>query len=117
MTVVFVIIIATILGHHGGAAGVGSVGVNAVSFGLFCMLEIFGACTGSTFLGIGIAAPMPTWGSLAADGLTPGLNPLDPRWWALLFPCILLVITLLSLNFLGDGLRDLLDPKSEAAKI
>ena len=70
-----------------------------------------------SFLGIGIAAPMPTWGSLAADGLTPGLNPLEPRWWALLFPCILLVITLLSLNFLGDGLRDLLDPKREAAKI
>jgi len=70
-----------------------------------------------SFLGIGIAAPMPTWGSLAADGLTPGLNPLEPRWWALLFPCILLVVTLLSLNFLGDGLRDLLDPKREAAKI
>jgi ABC-type dipeptide/oligopeptide/nickel transport system permease subunit len=70
-----------------------------------------------SFLGIGIAAPMPTWGSLAADGLTPGLNPLEPRWWALLFPCILLVVTLLSLNFLGDGLRDWLDPKREAAKI
>jgi len=70
-----------------------------------------------SFLGIGIAAPMPTWGSLAADGLTPGLNPLEPRWWALLFPCILLVVTLLSLNFLGDGLRDLLDPKREASKI
>jgi ABC-type dipeptide/oligopeptide/nickel transport system permease subunit len=70
-----------------------------------------------SFLGIGIQAPMPTWGSLAADGLTPGLLPHDPRWWALFFPCILLVVTLLSLNFLGDGLRDLLDPKREAAKI
>jgi oligopeptide transport system permease protein len=70
-----------------------------------------------SFLGIGIAAPMPTWGSLAADGLTPGLLPHDTRWWELLFPCILLVVTLLSLNFLGDGLRDWLDPKREAAKI
>ena len=70
-----------------------------------------------SFLGIGIEAPMPTWGSLASDALTPGLNPLQPRWWALLFPCILLVVTLLSLNFLGDGLRDLLDPKREASKI
>jgi oligopeptide transport system permease protein len=70
-----------------------------------------------SFLGIGIAAPMPTWGSLAADGLTPGLNSNEPRWWALLFPCTLLVLTLLSLNFLGDGLRDVLDPKREAAKI
>jgi oligopeptide transport system permease protein len=70
-----------------------------------------------SFLGIGIAAPMPTWGSLAADGLTPGLLPHGSRWWELLFPCILLVVTLLSLNFLGDGLRDWLDPKREAAKI
>ena len=70
-----------------------------------------------SFLGIGIEAPMPTWGSLASDALTPGFNPLEPRWWALMFPCILLVVTLLSLNFLGDGLRDLLDPKREASKI
>jgi oligopeptide transport system permease protein len=35
----------------------------------------------------------------------------------LLFPCILLVVTLLSLNFMGDGLRDIFDPKREAAKI
>ena len=70
-----------------------------------------------SFLGIGIAAPMPTWGSLAAEGLTAGLLPVNAKWWALLFPCTLLVITLLSLNFLGDGLRDLFDPKREAAKI
>jgi ABC-type dipeptide/oligopeptide/nickel transport system permease subunit len=35
----------------------------------------------------------------------------------LLFPCLLLAVTLLSLNFLGDGLRDVFDPKREAAKI
>jgi ABC-type dipeptide/oligopeptide/nickel transport system permease subunit len=35
----------------------------------------------------------------------------------LAFPCILLVVTLLSLNFMGDGLRDVFDPKREAAKI
>ena len=39
------------------------------------------------------------------------------RWWLLTFPCTLLALTLLSLNFLGDGLRDVLDPKREAAKI
>src|SRR4051812_1795791 len=43
-----------------------------------------------SFLGIGIQAPMPTWGSLAADGLTPGLLPDRPSWWMLLFPCIFL---------------------------
>jgi oligopeptide transport system permease protein len=70
-----------------------------------------------SFLGIGIQQPMPTWGSLASEGLLPALNPINGRWWLLVFPCTLLAITLLSLNFVGDGLRDLFDPKREAAKI
>jgi ABC-type dipeptide/oligopeptide/nickel transport system permease subunit len=70
-----------------------------------------------SFLGVGISPPMPTWGSLASDGLLPALNPLNHRWWMLLFPCLLLAITLLSLNFLGDGLRDVFDPKRESVKI
>jgi oligopeptide transport system permease protein len=70
-----------------------------------------------SFLGVGINPPLATWGSLAAEGLVPTLNPINPRWWMLLFPCLLLVVTLLSLNFLGDGLRDVFDPKREAAKI
>jgi len=69
-----------------------------------------------SFLGIGIQPPLPTWGSLAADGLGPALNPLNSQWWMLVFPCALLAITLLALNFLGDGLRDLFDPKAEAGK-
>ncbi|HEX8525025.1 MAG TPA: ABC transporter permease [Tepidisphaeraceae bacterium] len=70
-----------------------------------------------SFLGIGIQPPMPTWGSLASDGLLPALNPVMHRWWMLLFPCTLLAVTLLCLNFVGDGLRDVFDPKREAAKI
>lgn len=70
-----------------------------------------------SFLGVGIAPPMPTWGSLASDGLLPALNPLNHHWWLLFFPCFLLAITLLSLNFVGDGLRDVFDPKRESAKI
>jgi oligopeptide transport system permease protein len=70
-----------------------------------------------SFLGIGIQKPLPSWGSLASDGLLPALNPIEHRWWLLLFPCLLLATTLLSLNFLGDGLRDVFDPKREAAKI
>ncbi len=70
-----------------------------------------------SFLGIGIQVPMPTWGSLAADGLIPAFLDFEPRWWLLLFPCTLLALTLLSLNLVGDGLRDLFDPKREAAKI
>ena len=70
-----------------------------------------------SFLGIGIQPPLPTWGALASEGLLPALNTINSRWWLLLFPCLLLAVTLLSLNFLGDGLRDVFDPKREAAKI
>ncbi len=70
-----------------------------------------------SFLGVGIQAPLPTWGSLASDGLSLALNPVHSCWWLLAFPCTLLALTLLSLNFMGDGLRDVLDPKREAAKI
>lgn len=70
-----------------------------------------------SFLGIGIKEPLPTWGSLASDGLLPALNTVNSNWWMLLFPCLLLAITLLCLNFMGDGLRDVFDPKREAAKI
>ena len=70
-----------------------------------------------SFLGIGIQQPLPSWGSLASNGLLPALNPIEHRWWLLLFPCVLLATTLLSLNFLGDGLRDVFDPKREGAKI
>jgi oligopeptide transport system permease protein len=63
-----------------------------------------------SFLGIGVAPPMPSWGNLAADGLEQ-LNPVSSRWWMLLFPCLLLGVTLLALNFVGEGLREALDPK------
>ena len=70
-----------------------------------------------SFLGIGIQPPLPTWGSLASDGMTLALNPIDSRWWLLLFPCTLLAVTLLCLNFLGDGLRDVFDPKRTTSQV
>lgn len=63
-----------------------------------------------SFLGIGVQPPLPSWGSLAADGLA-SLNPVRMRLWLLLWPCVLLALTLLALNFVGDGLRDRLDPR------
>lgn len=69
-----------------------------------------------SFLGVGINPPLATWGSLASEGVEQ-LSPLKFYWWLLIFPCALLAITLLSLNFMGDGLRDVFDPKKEAAKI
>lgn len=70
-----------------------------------------------SFLGIGIQPPVPTWGSLASDALLPGLNTIHAYPYMLIIPCVLLSVTLLSLNFLGDGLRDVFDPKRDAAKV
>ncbi|HRK31865.1 MAG TPA: ABC transporter permease, partial [Tepidisphaeraceae bacterium] len=69
-----------------------------------------------SFLGVGVRPPLPTWGSLASEGIT-ALSPVKVYWWMLLFPCLLLMFTLLCLNFVGDGLRDLFDPKREASKV
>ncbi len=61
-----------------------------------------------SFLGIGVQAPFASWGSLAADGIKNiAIYP-----WQLLFPGITMALTLFSLNFLGDGLRDALDPQT-----
>jgi oligopeptide transport system permease protein len=62
-----------------------------------------------SFLGIGIRDPLPSWGNLAADGLSE-LNTVASRWWLLLAPCSLIALALLSLNFLGDSLRERFDP-------
>jgi ABC-type dipeptide/oligopeptide/nickel transport system permease subunit len=68
-----------------------------------------------SFLGIGVQAPIPSWGNLASDGLPQlhrlGMNAGAVEWWLLLFPCLLLGLTLMALNFLGDALRNRLDPK------
>ena len=60
-----------------------------------------------SFLGLGVQAPLASWGSLSADGVQNiAIFP-----WQLLCPGITMAITLFSLNFLGDGLRDALDPQ------
>ena len=64
-----------------------------------------------SFLGIGVKDPLPSWGNLAAGGLSV-LNPVKSHWWLLAWPAALLGLTLLGLNFLGDGLRDRFDPRS-----
>lgn len=63
-----------------------------------------------SFLGIGVKPPLPSWGNLAADGLIE-LNTYKSHWWLLFFPCLLLGLTLLALNFVGEGLREAFDPK------
>ncbi len=61
-----------------------------------------------SYLGMGVQAPYASWGSLAADGIKNiAIFP-----WQLIFPGVTMALTLFSLNFLGDGLRDALDPQS-----
>ena len=64
-----------------------------------------------SYLGLGISDPAASWGSLLKDG-APVINPLESKWWLLAFPALLMSVSLLALNFLGDGLRDAFDPKS-----
>jgi oligopeptide transport system permease protein len=61
-----------------------------------------------SFLGIGVQAPFASWGSLAADGI----KNISVFPWQLIFPGVTMALTLFSLNFLGDGLRDALDPQT-----
>ena len=63
-----------------------------------------------SFLGLGVQAPEASWGSLLADGAT-ALNPLKIRWWLVVFPAAAMAVSLLALNFLGDALRDAIDPQ------
>ena len=65
-----------------------------------------------SFLGLGIQAPQASWGSLLSDGANV-INPVRSYWWLLLFPALAMSVTLLALNFLGDGLRDALDPRQK----
>jgi ABC-type dipeptide/oligopeptide/nickel transport system permease subunit len=55
-----------------------------------------------------------SWGQLVADAVGV-VNPVRSFWWLLLWPSAFLGLTLLSLNHLGDGLRDALDPKASGA--
>jgi oligopeptide transport system permease protein len=63
-----------------------------------------------SFLGLGVQPPNSSWGLLAAEGAS-AITAVETAWWLILFPGLALALTLLSLNFLGDGLRDALDPR------
>jgi len=63
-----------------------------------------------SFLGMGVTPPDVSWGILMNDGLQV-ITPIRIYWWLVLFPGLALTLTLFALNFLGDGLRDALDPR------
>ena len=68
----------------------------------FMLLEAF-----LSFLGLGVQPPDSSWGILIREGA----NTMEEYWWLLIFPACLFSFTLFALNFLGDGLRDILDPR------
>jgi oligopeptide transport system permease protein len=60
-----------------------------------------------SFLGLGVQEPMSSWGGLIADGA----QDMESAPWTLIVPSVFLAITLYCFNYIGDGLRDALDPK------
>ncbi|MDE4618722.1 ABC transporter permease [Sinorhizobium meliloti] len=65
------------------------------------------AAASLSFVGLGARAPAVEWGLMAADSRTDFLG----HWWTALFPGLAIFVTVLAVNLIGDGLRDLLDPK------
>ncbi|HBC26271.1 MAG TPA: peptide ABC transporter permease [Ruminococcaceae bacterium] len=61
-----------------------------------------------SFLGAGVPAPAPSWGNI----LKEGKDVIYTAWWMILFPGIFTALTVLGLNLLGDGVRDLMDPRN-----
>ncbi|HET8524341.1 MAG TPA: ABC transporter permease subunit, partial [Thermomicrobiales bacterium] len=62
---------------------------------------------GLSFIGLGAQPPTPEWGAMLSDGR----NYIRDAWWLTVIPGAAIMITVLSLNMLGDGLRDALDPR------
>jgi len=74
------------------------------------MAGIIITAAGLGFLGLGAQPPMPEWGSM----LSSGRAHLSGAWWISAVPGIAIVLTSLAFNLLGDGLRDVLDPRSDS---
>jgi len=80
---------------------------SAVVIGTFSMASAIIAEAALSFLGLGVPPEIPTWGTMLADGRTH----ISTSWWMALFPGLCIFFTVLGINLLGDGLRDILDPR------
>jgi peptide/nickel transport system permease protein len=69
--------------------------------------------SGLSFLGLGVQPPYATWGNI----LTDGKDALEIAWWMTLYPGLAILITVLSYNLLGEGIRDALDPRLRQARV
>jgi peptide/nickel transport system permease protein len=80
---------------------------SAVVIGTFSMASAIISEAALSFLGLGVPPEIPTWGTMLADGRTY----ISTSWWLALFPGLCIFFTVLGINLLGDGLRDILDPR------
>jgi len=67
-----------------------------------------------SFLGFGVQPPTPSWGNMVAEGRSP--SALFSTWWVAVFPGAAIALTVIALNLLSDGLRDVLDPRHRGAQ-
>ena len=79
--------------------------------GTFAMATAIISEASLSFLGLGVPRDIPTWGSMLADSRAH----ISTAWWLPLFPGLFILTTVLGINLLGDGLRDILDPKLNRA--
>lgn len=79
----------------------------ALVIGTFAMATAIISEASLSFLGLGVPADIPTWGSMLADGRAY----ISTSWWLALFPGLAIFLTVLGINLMGDGLRDILDPR------
>jgi peptide/nickel transport system permease protein len=75
--------------------------------GTFAMASSIIAEASLSFLGVGVPPEIPTWGTMLADARIY----ISTAWWLPLFPGLCIFVTVLGINLLGDGLRDILDPR------
>jgi peptide/nickel transport system permease protein len=80
---------------------------SAIVIGTFAMATAIVSEASLSFLGLGVPPDIPTWGSMLADGR----SYISTAWWLALFPGLAIFLTVLGINLLGDGLRDILDPR------
>lgn len=79
-----------------------------ITFTPFALTGAITSLAGLDFLGFGLSPPTASWGEL----LSQALKHFDHAWWLAVFPVVMIVVTLLVLNFIGEGLRQALDPRS-----
>lgn len=69
--------------------------------------------SGLSFLGLGVQPPHATWGNI----LTDGKDSLEIAWWMTVYPGLAILVTVLSYNLLGEGIRDALDPRLRQSRV